>query len=53
VDLTIPKHLKEGKGQELITNMVSYLRGRGKEYYAIIPALLRIGADLDAEQGVY
>ena len=53
VELTIPVGLKEGKGQELIDNMIAYLRGRGKEYYAIIPALIRIGKDLDAAQGIY
>ena len=53
VDLTIPKNLKDGKGQELIENMVAWLRGRGKQYYAIIAALLRIGADLDGKEGVY
>jgi len=53
VDLTIPDGLKEGKGQDLIDNMIAWLRGRGKQFYAIIPALRRIGADLDANEGIY
>ena len=52
-ELTIPKGLKDGKGQDLIDNMIAWLRGRGKEFYAIIPTLLRVSKDLDAVQGIY
>ena len=52
-ELKIPKNLKQGKGQELIAIMEAYLRGRAKQYGYIIPELLRIGRDLDAQAGTY
>ena len=53
LDLTIPKDVHTGKGQQVIDNMKAYLRGRAAEYYAIIPYLLRISDEFNAAQGTY
>ena len=53
LDLTIPKDVHTGKGQQVIDNMKAYLRGRAAEYYAIIPYLLRISDDFNAAEGTY
>ena len=53
IPLTIPKDVHTGKGQQVIDNMKAYLRGRAAEYYAIIPYLMRISDDYNAEEGTY
>ena len=53
IDLSIPKDVHTGKGQQVIDNMKAYLRGRAAEYYAIIPYLLRISDDYNAVEGTY
>ena len=52
-DLEIPKNLKNDGGKILIENTEEYLRGRGEDYYAIIPALRRIAIDIDSEEAVH
>jgi len=53
IDLNIPKDVHTGKGQQVIDNMEAYLRGRGAEYYAIIPYLHRISNDFNTAEGTY
>ena len=53
VDLKIPTNLKNDGGRMFIENTEEYLRGRGEEYYAIIPILRRIAIDIDPEEAVH
>lgn len=53
IELSIPKDLKQGKGQIVIDNTRSYLRTRAAEYYAILPQIHRTFDDYNSSEGTY
>ena len=53
IELSIPKELKQGKGQIVIDNTRLYLRTRAAKYYAILPQIHRTFDDYNSSEGTY
>ena len=51
VQLLIPDNLDQGKGRQLMDNVLAYCSSRIDMYYAIMPQLLRLSNDYNSNSG--